>query len=48
MEFSKFEVSRNFGFKHRQEQPLEISTWPSDYHAYSISLPAFCIRKVVE
>lgn len=28
-----FEVSRNFGFKHWQELPLETSTWPSDYQA---------------
>lgn len=33
MEFSKFEVSRNSGFKHQQEFPLQISVWPNDYQA---------------
>lgn len=33
MEFSKFEVSRNSGFKHRQEFPLQISAWLNDYQA---------------
>lgn len=33
MEFSKFEVSRNSGLKHRQELPLKISASPSDYQA---------------
>ena len=29
----KSEVSRNSGFKNRQELPLQISTWPNDYRA---------------
>lgn len=32
-------MSRDFGFKHRQELPLEISMWPNFKHC-SISLPA--------
>lgn len=33
MEFSKFEVSRNSGFEHQQELPLQISIWLNDYQA---------------
>lgn len=33
MELSKSEESRNLGYKHRQELPLEISAWPHDYQA---------------
>lgn len=48
MEFSKFEVSRNSGFKHQQEFPLQISAWLNDYQALQYLSAGLPLRKVAE